>query len=192
MRAWNAIPFGWDRLCKVIGPGLLSYLGAGRRGGLRRRLLAWIMKRVRHCFAFFYTVQTTADEERLRSNGVPWPTGWKRAHLGSGVYSWAYLADAREYRRKRRDVPDLRILRFAILRRRLISLRTIDVDAEPNPDEWMNRYSLLGTDQPLEHRAAYVRRHTDISRGIDTAVEHFFSKTVFPYLGFCRGTVRAD
>jgi hypothetical protein len=90
------------------------------------------------------------------------------------------------------QVPDLRILRFAVLRRRLRSIAGIDVDAQPDPDGWMERHSRLGTGTPLPHGAQYIRRHTAVPRGEDTAVEHYFARSVFPSLFFVRGHVRAD
>jgi len=90
------------------------------------------------------------------------------------------------------QVPGLRILRFVVLRCRLQSIATIDVDAQPDPDAWMRQYSLLGTDTPRPHGAQHIRRHTGVPRGEDTAVEHYFGRSVFPSLLFLRGCVRAD
>jgi len=90
------------------------------------------------------------------------------------------------------QLPDLRILRFVILRGRLQSITRIDVDAQADPDAWMAQYSLLGSDAPLPHGAQYIRRHTGVTRGDDTAVEHYFAQSVFPSLIFFRGRIRAD
>jgi hypothetical protein len=91
-----------------------------------------------------------------------------------------------------RQVPDLGILRFMILRRRRQALVRIDVDTQPDPDVWMRTYSLLGTPTPLPHGAQYIRRHTGVPRGTDTAVEHYFAASVFSSLIFFRGNVRVD
>jgi hypothetical protein len=66
------------------------------------------------------------------------------------------------------------------------------VNAQPDPDEWMSQHSLLYTETPLPHGVQYIRRNTGISRGADTAVEHYFSTTVFPMLYFLSGSVRAN
>jgi hypothetical protein len=79
-----------------------------------------------------------------------------------------------------------------VLRRRFQSMRTIDVDAQPDPDAWMRRHSLLGTATPLPHGAEHVRRHTAVPRGQGTAVEHYFAHSVFGNLFFFRGYLRGD
>ena len=56
----------------------------------------------------------------------------------------------------------------------------------------MRQHSLLGTGPPLPHGVQYIRRHTAVPRGEDTAVEHYFARSVFPGLFFFRGHVRAD
>jgi hypothetical protein len=159
---------------------------------LRRSILTLLLRRMRRHWVFFYTVQNRMDEKRLRGRGKPWPTGYQRAHLGPGVYAWRRASDARAYRRLLLlQEPDLRILRFLLLRRRLESFTTIDVDAQPDPDSWMSRYSLLASDTPLPHGAQYVLRHTAVERGEDTAIEHYFAQSVFRSLVFFRGHVRA-
>jgi hypothetical protein len=160
---------------------------------LSRSLLALVLRRTRQHWWIFYTVQTTEDEQRLRKGGAPWPTHETRAHFGPGVYAWQYASDAREYRRRLLPrVPNLHILRFVVLRRRVQGMATVDVDAQQNPEAWMWQYSLLYTSTPLPHGAQYIRRHTGIARGLDTAVEHYFAGSVFPSLFFLRGHARAD
>jgi hypothetical protein len=83
-------------------------------------------------------------------------------------------------------------MRFGVSRRRLRSLRTVDVDALENPEAWMRRHSLLWTDAPLDPGAHYIRRRTAVRRGNETAVEHFFSAAVFRFLCFCRRSARAE
>jgi hypothetical protein len=169
------------------------WLRAGVRRGWRRALLAFLLWHTRRYWTFFYTVQTPQDEKRLRKGGRPWPTEDTRAHFGPGVYAWKYASDARTYRRLLLpQVPNLRILRFVVLRGCLQAMTTLDVDALPDPDEWMRRHSLLGTDTPLPHGAEYIRRHTGMPRGEDTAVEHYFARSVAPSLFFLRGYVRAE
>jgi hypothetical protein len=90
------------------------------------------------------------------------------------------------------QVPNLRILRFMVLHCRLQSLTRIDVDGLPAPDEWMAQHSLLWTATPLPHGAEYIRRHTGMPRGDDTAVELYFARSVFPSLLFFRECVRAN
>jgi len=90
-----------------------------------------------------------------------------------------------------RLAPDLRILRFAIMRRRLDALHTIDVDALDHAEEWMRQHSLLWTDTPAIHGAHYIRRRTSVPRENETAVEYYFSATVFRRLYFWRGSTHA-
>ncbi len=42
-----------------------------------------------------------------------------------------------------RKAPDVLILRFAILRHHLMALPLFDVDAQPDPEAWMRKYSRL-------------------------------------------------
>jgi hypothetical protein len=135
----------------------------------------------------------SAAERRLRAGGAAWPSGALRAHLGAGVYAWERLSEAPAYRRMlSRRTADLRILRFAVSRSRLRSLRTINVDELEDPEAWMRRHSSLWTDAPARHGAQYVRRRTAVRRGDETAVEHYFAASVFRFLCFCRGSARAD
>lgn len=181
-----------DGLCKPFVTWAEPWLRAGVRRGRRRTLLAVLMKKARRRWKFFFTVQGPADEQRLQATGAPWPSGAFH-HFGAGVYAWKHLSEAREYRRTlSRRTPDLRILRFAVSRHRLRCLRTIDVDALEDPEAWMKRHSLLWTDAPLNHGVQYIQRGTSVRRGDGTAVEHFFSASVFRFLCFCRGSARAD
>lgn len=184
---------GWDRICQVFVTRVEPWLRAGVHRGLRRELLSFLLWRTRRYWIFFYTVQNPQDEKRLRRGGTPWPTEDTRAHFGPGVYAWKYASDARKYRRMLLpQVPNLRILRFMVLRRRVLSMVGINVDALPDPDGWMRQHSLLGSSMSLPHGAQYIRRHTGISRAEDTAVEHYFASSVFSSLFFLRGCVRAD
>jgi hypothetical protein len=183
----------WDSLCRVLVTRCEPCLRKGVHGGWRRAVLAAVLWRTRRHWSFFYTVQAPRDEKRLRGGGTPWPTGETEAHLGPGVYAWKLASDARSYRRiLLPQVPDVRILRFMVLRRRFQSLTRIDVNLQPDPDAWMNQYSLLGTGPLLPHGAQYIRRHTGVPRGNDTAVEHYFSSSVFRSFSFFEGNVRAN
>jgi hypothetical protein len=189
----TALMCGWGLICRPLVERVVSFLRAGGRHGRRRGLLAAALRRIRHQWKLFYTVQSPQDEARLRGTGTPWPTGETRAHLGPGVYAWEYLSDAREYRgRMLRLCPEVRILRFAVLRRCLKKLHTIDVGAMDDPDAWMDKYSLLGRGPVQDHGAMYIRRPTAVPRGRESAIEHFFSTLVFRSLCFCRGTARAQ
>jgi hypothetical protein len=187
------VPWAWDWLCRPFVNWAEPWLRAGRRRGRRRALLAAALRKLRGRWAVFFTVQSPADERRLRAGGAPWPSGAFRAHLGPGVYAWERLSEARVYRRMLlRRTPDLRILRFAVSRSRLRSLHTINVDELEDPEAWMRRHSSLWTDAPVRHGAQYVRRHTTVRRGDETAVEHYFAASAFRFLCFCRGPARAD
>jgi hypothetical protein len=184
-----------DFLCRMFLTSVMPRLRMGARHGWGRAALALVLVPLRRQWALFYTVQGPADEKRLRNNGEPWPTEETRSHFGAGVYAWKHLRDAREYRQMllRRFSPrsphaDLCILRFAILRRRLRSFRSIDVNSLADPDGWMDRYSLLGHGPVQDHGADYIQRQTGaVRRGTKTAIEHFFSKSVFRYLHFFEG-----
>ncbi len=183
-RVW----YGWTQLCRVFVTRVEPCLRAGLRSGLRRALLSLLLWRTRRYWSYFYTVQTPHDEKRLRKGGSPWPTEDNRAQFGPGVYAWKHASDARSYRSLLLPrVPDLRILRFLVLHCHMHSMVCIDVDAEPDPEVWMQQHSLLWTDTPLPHGAQYIRRHTGIPRGDDTAIEHYFARSVFPSLFFLRG-----
>jgi len=184
---------GWEGLGRAFVTRAEPHLRAGVRGGCRRALLAALLWHTRGHWIFFYTVQAPEDEKRLWGRGLPWPTEDIRAHFGPGVYAWKNASDARSYRRMLlHQMPHLRILRFMVLGRRLQSLPTIDVDAQPDPDVWMRQYSLLGTARPLPHGAKYIRRHTGLPRGDDTAVEHYFARSVLPHLLFFRWGIHGD
>jgi hypothetical protein len=124
----------------------------------------------------FYTVQGPDDAARLRGTGEPWPSDAFRASLGPGVYAWRHLGEAEDYRR-RLHYPDLLILMFGIRNRDLNSFSRFDVDSAPDPDQWMNRYSLLWGGIP-DHGYRYITRRTDIG------IEHYFHKSVLPFLHF--------
>jgi hypothetical protein len=127
----------------------------------------------------FYTVQGPDDATRLRSTGEPWPAEPDRAHLGPGVYAWKYLSEAESYRQSPalRQRPDLLIILFGIKNSDLDSFSHFDVDLAPNPDAWLDRYSALrgGTS---DHGYQYV------TRGTQYGTEHYFHKSVFPFLRF--------
>jgi Pretoxin HINT domain len=47
------------------------------------------------CYATFHSVQNTADADRLRNGGEPWPDAETRAAWGQGVYAWDNLDSAK-------------------------------------------------------------------------------------------------
>lgn len=161
-----------------------TWLRQGGKSGLRRRLLACRRRDFRKNSRVFYTVQSEADERRLRSDGTPWPTEDQRAHLGEGVYSWDKRRHAEEYRQRlRRKTGGLRIIAFRISKRVLQSLPQIDLNAlgDPGADAWFRRYSRLSNENAPPHGFSYVRRGTG-----NFGDEHFFAKTVFRHLRFRR------
>ncbi len=158
---------------------LLYWLRSGPKGGFRRKIAAWHLKRFRFNSTVFYTVQNTEDVLRLRGHGTPWPTDPTRAHLGGGVYAWGNRADAQRYMNNlsRMGVTGLKIIPFRVSHQSLRSFRRLDVDALANPEAWMARYSLLWGGTP-EHSFEYIQRGTAIG------VEHFFDQSIFRHLRF--------
>ena len=142
----------WEWLCLPIVAGAGLWLRAGVRRGWRRKLLAASLKEfgaARFSFSPCKVRRTSnvfGPAARLgrRMRFAP--------DLGPGIYAWRRLSDARESRRMLlRFGGDFRILRFAVPRRRLLALRTIDVDQLDDPEAWMRRHSLLWTDAPADH-----------------------------------------
>src|SRR5436189_189709 len=103
----------------------IRWLASGSKGAWRRG----VFQRLRRYATMFYTVQSPASAERLRTNGRPWPTGEIRAHLGSGVYSWATRSEAIDYLQlKRGKGHDVVIVRFWITNWALQRFRHLDID----------------------------------------------------------------
>jgi hypothetical protein len=161
---------------------LETWLRKGAKFGFRRRCLASRCNAFRKKSKIFYTVQTEHDRSRLRTDGAPWPTEPKRAHLCQGVYAWDNRSSAEAYKRhlEHQDVVGLRIVAFRIGKRVSHSFRQIDIDAlgDPGADEWFQRYSKLSEENAPPHSCSYVRRGTDFG------TEHFFASIVFRHLRF--------
>lgn len=166
------------------------WLRAGAKAGCRRRVLASVLGSIKAHLTVFYTVQSPADAQRLRSTGDPWPTNGDRirAYLGPGVYAWKHPSEAREYRIKLAD-PGLLILRFCVLSCRLAQFRKFDVDSLEDDalDSWLTRYAPGYPEHPVgisPHGMHYIRRGTNLRDEPDLATEHYFHESVFKYLWF--------
>jgi hypothetical protein len=155
-----------------------EWLRAGPKAGWRRYIAAWLLNRFRSNSTRFYTVQGSDDPLRLMSSGKPWPTAPERAALGEGIYAWQRRVDAEVYlSRIVERAPDVRIMTFRVNNKQLSSFRHLNVDALPEPEAWMSRYSKLWSGTPA-HSYQYIQRGTAIG------IEHFFDKSVFRHLKF--------
>jgi hypothetical protein len=181
------VRFQWVKPCSFLIRFIEPRLRQGRRFGLRRDLLATVLKVAKKHFVRFYTVQSPNDVLRLKRDGEPWPNEPLRSQFGPGVYAWRCRLDARSYRSiKSRRTPDLEIVKFVVLARFLKSLDFVDVDRLPDREDWMDNHSRL-SDNPekwSKPRADYIMRPTGVEHGEVKAVEHYLSATIFHNLCF--------
>lgn len=116
---------------------------------------------------------------RLRAGGEPWPTTDSRAALGPGVYSFDSPASAEAYANvlASHGRANLEIMPFNVSESGLASMRSINIDNLPNPEDFLSKYSQLWGGIP-NHGYDWIMRGTQFG------TENFFSKSVFQLLRF--------
>jgi hypothetical protein len=133
--------------------------------------------------------QSTADAERLRSLGRPWPSNdiRLRAALGPGVYAWKHPTEAIGYRRTLK-ASDLVILRFYVDDCFLAGFRQLDLArfADDDATAWLRQFAPMYDADARPHGLEYIQRGTNVREHPEPiAVEHYFHSSVFSYLWFC-------
>ena len=136
--------------------------------------MGWLVHNTHNELVTFYTVQTPADAQRLRSGGEPWPNGMSRANMGEGLYSWGTAEEAAQYAaRMRAKGVDVETVKLQMTKEAFNKLNGIDLTkmSDMDVDEWMERFSQYGEGNP--HGKDYV------ARGTGMGTEHYFSPDAF-------------
>lgn len=129
----------------------------------------------------FYTVQNTADGNRLMTTGSPWPKAPYRASMGKGVYTFDNKASALRY-------MDLKAARFPQTKFGLYSvdvegavlgrMNTLDTRKMNSGqiEAWDAKHNALGNPGATPHGYDLIIRQNNYG------TEYYFNTTVFPKL----------
>ncbi|MBC8234876.1 DUF3990 domain-containing protein [bacterium] len=128
---------------------IFSWLRAGTKWGLRRKLAAWHLNRFRHNSTVYYHGTTSDFGVHIRANGINLTHGRPNLDFGQGFYLTTSRshAVARAYQMVKRFGGTEEILTFRVSNKKLSKLRGIRF-FEPN-DAWRrfvigNRTGTLG------------------------------------------------